>query len=46
MVTKEVEGLAPCLKVSMTRAQMRKLDRELSEYLDEMVAGMGRIERR
>lgn len=26
--------------------QLRKLDRELSEYLDTMTAGMGRTERR
>ncbi|NOK16484.1 IS701 family transposase [Corallococcus carmarthensis] len=30
----------------MTPAQMRKLDRELREYLESMVEGMGRSERR
>lgn len=30
----------------MTPAQLRKLDRELSEYLDTMTTGMGRTERR
>jgi len=30
----------------MTRAQVRRLDRELSEYMDSMVEGMGRRERR
>ena len=30
----------------MTRAQLRALDRELSAYLQSMVAGMGRVERR
>jgi SRSO17 transposase len=30
----------------MTPAQLRKLDRELSEYLDAMTVGMGRTERR
>lgn len=30
----------------MTPAQLRKLDRELSEFLDSMTEGMGRTERR
>ncbi|XXF80774.1 hypothetical protein P2318_13755 [Myxococcaceae bacterium GXIMD 01537] len=30
----------------MTPAQLHKLDRELSEYLDSMTVGMGRTERR
>ena len=30
----------------MTPAQLRKLDRELTEYLDSMTVGMGRTERR
>ncbi len=30
----------------MTPFQMRKLDTELREYIDSMVAGMGRQERR
>ena len=34
------------MQVRMTRAQMRQLDRELSEYMESMVEGMGRSERR
>jgi SRSO17 transposase len=30
----------------MTRAQIRRLDQELSEYMESMVEGMGRSERR
>ncbi|MCY1072966.1 hypothetical protein OV287_00590 [Archangium sp. miwbw1] len=30
----------------MTRAQLRQLDRELGEYMESMVEGMGRSERR
>lgn len=30
----------------MTPAQMHKLDREFSDYLDSMTVGLGRTERR